>query len=144
MTASIARSSQANRSHPRTDTAVKIVAHTASTDIHLHGNCTKRSSGKNRQKTRVIGNIRTVAAAESAAMAEKCLAARLSSGLATKVFRQAVTAAHNAQKISSTAMFDAIRLKASCSLSVVFAYIKFSAGVSPSESTPEMLTQRCS
>src|SRR6266404_9648565 len=117
----MARSSQANRSHRRAVTAVKIVAHRASTDIHLHGNCTKRSSGRNRQKTRVIGNIRTVAAAESTAMAKECLTARLS-GLAAKVFRQAVTAANSAQKISSTAMFDAMRLKASCSLSVVFAY----------------------
>src|SRR4029077_1098385 len=103
-TASIARSSQANRSHPRAVTAVKIVAHRASPDIHLHGNCTKRSSGKNLQKTRVIGNIRTVAAAESTVMAKKCLAGRLS-GLAANAFRQAATATNSAQKISSTAMF---------------------------------------
>src|SRR5437016_13768334 len=111
------------------------MAHTATMDIHRHGNCKKRSSGTNLHKIFVIGNINTIATIPSSELGNR--KRHRSFEPADRSIRHATTALHTAQQISSNATFDAIRLNASCSTSLVFAYRTFSPGLNPPDTTPE-------
>src|SRR6266851_3972015 len=128
--ASAANSIHTQRIRPRADDTVNIIAPSATMDIQRHGNWTNRNSGKYRQKIMLIGSIKTIATAESANIATKTPDFRVPE-VRCEPPRHAAIAAQTAHKIRRLAMCDAIRLKASCSTSLVFAYRKLSAGVSP-------------
>src|ERR1700756_4084105 len=115
-----ARKNQAQRSDPRAVAVVKLSAHRAIIDIHRQGNCTKRSSGKNRHRTFATGNIKTMAENESTPSKTKRSDFTLPA-FAREKPRHAVNAAQIAHKARSIAMCDAMRLNASCSASDVFA-----------------------
>src|SRR4029453_2560272 len=135
-------SSHSQRNQPYAVAAVKITAHRARIAIQRQGNCTNFSSGRKRHKIAVTGSIIRIAAAPSAPVGTKNPQSRPEAP-AKYLLHVTTTVAAN-QRISSTARFDAMRLKASWSASAVLAYRKFSPGVRPPASAPEMLTQRCS
>src|SRR5882672_9801179 len=91
---------------------------TARMDIHLHGNCTKRSLNTYSQKTELGRIIMKIAAAErNSSTRHSFLASSVSSFLA--VLRRAAILAIPVITISTTATLEAIQLSTLCSGSFV-------------------------
>src|SRR6267378_3090226 len=91
---------------------------TASMDIHLHGNCTKRSLNRCSQKTELGRIIMKIAAAErNSSTRHSFLASSVASFLAA--LRRAAILAIPVITISTTAILDATQLNTLCSGSFV-------------------------
>src|SRR4029077_6646060 len=103
-------------------------------DIQRHGNCTKRSFGRNSQRKALSRSIVNVAAAARSNKARHTLACRLDAAPGAAL-RYARSAAMPVVTIRITAAGEAIQLKRLCSGSLIVVYRKFCEGSRPEDKT---------